>query len=888
MPAIYPVASNRVSERLLQARLQSQFDFDRLQLVRLQDQLSTGLRLTTPSDDAPAAARAITVQRLLEQKQQVFTNVSTTSSYVAATETSLARVSDLLANIRANTLAAVDSTNGETERNIIIEEINRSIEQLVSVGNQQFRGRHLFAGSNTTEAPFRYQGTHIVYEGNEVDLFSLVDTDFLLDANVNGNEVFGAISSEVKGGVDLEPILTLDTKLSTLRNGAGVTKGSFLISDGSSTKTINIASAETVGDVVRLIEGNPPDGRQITVRLTNNAFSVDIDDAAGGNLTVREVAGGTTANELGIVNPLGVGIKTLFGEDLAPKLQLTTKLTDILGTRASTVLSSTGVDNDIIIEAAENGSEINGVLVNIVSTGVIAGDGAIATFDEVNRVLEVNVNPGVTTANTVVAAINNTAEFTAALDSKSDSDNSGLGPIEFGARGVFLGGSGIVFDKTSGVQVFNGGQTHTLTFDSAETIEDLLNVFNGSSANLSARISENGEGIEVRSRLSGSNFSIGENGGNSATELGLRTLTRETLLSDLNFGRGVDLTGGNDSLASDPRFIESTEARVDFTIRRDGSPDLEIDISSAQTTGDVIDLINTHPDNRGTSPVTARLARTGNGIQITDEDNSGNQSLTILRGDSFAAWDLGLIERGQDEASLSASTPAAATVTFPQPNDRNTGIVISATVGGPGFNSTEVIYRDILSGGGATATFAGGRLFVDIDAGQTTANTVIDAINTQGTFTAALETIQDPANNGSGVIETTGVVGTFSGGTFDEVQGADVNPSETKGVFNSLVRLSEALNRFDLVEVSRAAQMLDDDFERLSFSRADLGARSRSLQVLEEQVQDEDIQLRATLSEEIDADLVKAISELSARQANMEATLRLIGQTLQLSVLSFI
>ncbi|MBI2477497.1 MAG: hypothetical protein HYV60_02245, partial [Planctomycetia bacterium] len=342
------------------------------------------------------------------------------------------------------------------------------------------------------------------------------------------------------------------------------------------------------------------------------------------------------------------------------------------------------------------------------------------------------------------------------------------------------------------------------------------------------------------------------------------------------------------ALAADPNFVGSSGRRVDFTIRRNGSPDLEIDISSANTIGDVIDLINTHPDNRGTSPITARLAEFGNGIQITDENNSGAQSLTIVRGDSFAAWDLGLIARGEDNAELSASVPAEATVSFPQPNDRNTGIVIAAKVGGPSFNNIPVIYRDILGNGGATATYAGGRLFVDIDAGQTTANRIIDAINAQGTFTAQLETLQDPTNNGSGVIETTGTVATFAGGAFDKVQGRDVNPAETKGVFNSLLRLSDALASFDLVEIGRAVGMLDDDFERLTFSRADLGARARSLDVLGQRVQDEDVQLRASLSKELDADLVKVISDLSARQANMEATLRVIGQTLQLTVLNFI
>lgn len=888
MPAINPVATRRVSEQLLQSRLQSQFNFDRLDLLRLQDQLSTGLRLSAPSDDAPAAARAITLQRILEQKQQVITNVSTTSSYVGATDNALARVSELLNGIRADALSAVDTTNSDAQRRVIAEEVSRAIEQLVNVGNQQFRGRYLFAGSKTTQSPFELQGTHVVYQGNEVDLNSLVDANYLLHANVTGNEVFGAISPEVRGTADLNPILTLDTKLRSLRGGLGVDKGSILISDGRSTKTVNIATAETVRDVVRLIESNPPDGRQVTVRLTNNALTIDIDDAGGGNLTVREVAGGTTARQLGIFNSQGVGVQQLYGTDLEPRLQLTTRLVDLLGSRASAVLPSNGPGNDIVIQAAENGVDVNGVVVQIVSNGSIAGDGATATFDQANGVLRVDVNSGVTTAGTVVNAINATGSVTAQLDDKLDPENTGLGIIQLGATGAFNGGSGKVFDKQSGIQIVTGGRTHTISFEDAENVEDMLNLLNGSAAGLSARIAADGRGIEVRSRVSGADFKIGENGGTTATELGIRTLNRDTQLADLNFGRGVDLTGGNDALAADPAFVGISGPHVDFTIRRNGSPDLDIDIRSAKTFGDVIDLINTHPSNQGASPVTARLAAFGNGIEITDQNNSGLQSLTVVRRGSFAAWDLGLIERGEDQASLVASTLAKATVAFPQPNDRNTGIVLSAKVGGPSFNGIDVIYRDILSGGAATATYIGGQLFVDMDAGQTTANAIVSAINAQGTFTASLDTVQDPTNNGSGKIATTGTVATFAGGAFDNIQGADVNAQETKGVFNSLLRLSKALANSDLIEIGRAVEMLDDDFERLTFTRADIGARSRSLDILAQRVQDEDVQLRATLSEEIDADLVKVISELSARQASVEATLRLIGQTLQLTVLNFI
>ncbi|MEX0819335.1 MAG: flagellar hook-associated protein FlgL, partial [Pirellulaceae bacterium] len=443
MPAIYPIASSRVSETLVQKRLVSQFNHDNLDLVRLQDQLSTGIRLSAPSDDAPAAGRAISLQRVIEQKQQAITNVNTTSSYIAATDNALANVSDVLNEIRAKALSAVESTTSQGERRVIRQEIDEAVKQLVSAGNQQFRDRYLFGGSNTTQPPFVQRGTHVVYQGNEVELQSRVDANFLLDTNVTGDEVFGAISSAVRGTADLDPIVTLDTKLNSLRDGVGITKGRFLVSDGTSTKTIDIGSAETVGDVVRLIESNPPDGRQITVRLTNNALAIDIDDAGGGNLTIREVAGGTTAKQLGIVNTLGVGTQQLVGEDLAPRLQLTTPLTDILGVRASAVLPSTGFHNDIFIEAAENGESINGVAVRIVSNGAVAGNEAIATFDEVNRVLEIDVNPGVTTANTVVNAINATDQFRAQLDSKADANNTGTGQVSLGATATFDGGSGI-------------------------------------------------------------------------------------------------------------------------------------------------------------------------------------------------------------------------------------------------------------------------------------------------------------------------------------------------------------------------------------------------------------------------------------------------------------
>ena len=198
--------------------------------------------------------------------------------------------------------------------------------------------------------------------------------------------------------------------------------------------------------------------------------------------------------------------------------------------------------------------------------------------------------------------------------------------------------------------------------------------------------------------------------------------------------------------------------------------------------------------------------------------------------------------------------------------------------------------QDGLTGDQASATFdpQAKRLTIQIDASQTTANSVIAAVVANTPFTAGLDATTDPTNDGSGVLGGTGELATTTGGAPELLRGEDANPIEVKGVFNSLMRLNDALTDFDLKAVERAVSILDDDFRRLTFARSEVGARARDFDALQRRLENEEVDLRASLSLQIDADLVDVISRLSARQANMEATLRLIGQSLQLTVLSFL
>lgn len=733
--------------------------------------------------------------------------------------------------------------------------------------------------------------------------------------------------------------------------------------------------------------------------------------------------------------------------------------------RAAVTLS--GSNNDLVLTATTAGSEFNQVSIQLIDGGVM-GNAAIASFNATAGRLELVVDgSGGTQIQTLINAINAEGTFSAAYDPTTPADggyigtasvlpadlgaevgntsqsggdsntfyvhvnsvdstandvletlnadstfsqlfaarldpydgptraNRGIGRLSFDSVGESRGGTGESLDLSSGIQISVGEDVYTVRFEGARTIEDVLNRIQYSGAPVSAEFDSTGA-IKVRSRLSGVDFSIGENGGNTATQLGIRSLSTETPLSALNYGQGIQTREG-----------------TDFTIRRNDGVEIAIDVSSASTIGDVLDLINDHPDNQDAGRVTARMALVGNGIEIVDDDPVGEQTLTILQTfGSKAAEGLGLIARGATEgfanqgaeptrSSLDVKFPApqdlntsfrieaidpgsdfngvdvilmdggaigdsasavydsgAGTLTitidpsattarkviqaieaegtftaslttvngpnngsgvigttgslgltaggsstpeaqvaelgleFASPADTNTAFVIRALAGGTAWNDVEVEFVDALAGNVASASYdsLNKRLTVQLDAAATTTATIIGAINSEGTFEAELDTSVDPTNSGLGIPGGTGVQGDLSGGTAEALTGRDVNPLTTQGVFDSFARIISVLQQSspDLGELERLGKQLDDDLSRITFALADIGARNRALEIVDTRIEDESIQLQATLSKEIEADLVESISNLAAQQATYEASLRLIAQSFQLSLLEFL
>ncbi|QDT05592.1 Flagellar hook-associated protein 3 [Rubripirellula lacrimiformis] len=323
--------------------------------------------------------------------------------------------------------------------------------------------------------------------------------------------------------------------------------------------------------------------------------------------------------------------------------------------------------------------------------------------------------------------------------------------------------NGAGLDLSDGIQIIQGDKTFTVNFDGAEDLSDVLIAINRSGADVTAELDQAEGRIVLRSQRMGVDYSIGENGGDTAAALGIRSADTTTSLASLGRDRGLALNPNSS----------------DLTIIRPDGVELEFDLEGAETIADVIDLIRNHPQNQDTRRVLVDLNDFGNGLQLKAPPGAG--ALTVTQtAVSNAGTRLGLIPLGQNTSS-------------------------------------------------------------------------------------------------GGVV-----------GSVDTIVGEDYATRDAGGALDTLLRLQRAVESGDGPEIERLQAKLDIDLDRASRVRGKVGVWTQNLDQLQETTETRVIQLRAQLSEEIDADLTEVISELGQRQVSLEASLRIIGQTASMTVLNYL
>ncbi len=203
------------------------------------------------------------------------------------------------------------------------------------------------------------------------------------------------------------------------------------------------------------------------------------------------------------------------------------------------------------------------------------------------------------------------------------------------------------------------GAAATIDIASAVTLDDVAKRIN-TALNISVRatVSDQGLVLEDLTGQTASNLTVADLGGGSAaadlgiagtsagtskiTGAGVYKLTRNTLLSELNDGRGI-------------RFGNGTDFQITLG---DGSL-VNIDLTTQASVGDVLDSLNAASPGK----LRAEIDASGNRLKLYDDTGSTSSAFAVTTfGTSSAASDLGLLKSSNDEITGDAIFAGANTV----------------------------------------------------------------------------------------------------------------------------------------------------------------------------------------------------------------------------------
>lgn len=161
-------------------------------LVRAQQQIATGRRILTPSDDPVGAARALEVTQTQSLNAQYGVNRQHAKSSLGSLEGTLSSVTALLQDVKTTVIAAGNGALGDTERGFMATELLGRFEQLLGLANTRDAvGNYLFAGFQVTAPAYTKDASNVVtFDGDAGQKLVQVDATRQMSVTSPGSTVF--------------------------------------------------------------------------------------------------------------------------------------------------------------------------------------------------------------------------------------------------------------------------------------------------------------------------------------------------------------------------------------------------------------------------------------------------------------------------------------------------------------------------------------------------------------------------------------------------------------------------------------------------------------------------------------------------------------------------
>jgi len=195
----------------------------RQQMDLLSNEMSSGSKLSRPSDNPFGAQQSLSARSGLTRLSQYTTNVQAAQSQLQNADSISDSLQTTLDKALQLTTQGLSGSTTAVQRTALSTQIDDITKQVMSLGNSAVGGQYLFAGTKTNTAPFTQSGGTVTYNGNTDPIYTRIDDNTLVQSNVDGHDLFAgskdifATLNTIQQGLNANDTTAIQNGLADLR-----------------------------------------------------------------------------------------------------------------------------------------------------------------------------------------------------------------------------------------------------------------------------------------------------------------------------------------------------------------------------------------------------------------------------------------------------------------------------------------------------------------------------------------------------------------------------------------------------------------------------------------------------------------------------------------------
>jgi flagellar hook-associated protein 3 FlgL len=186
----------RITLRMMTDTTLSNIQRNQERTEQLQSQLTSGSRITRPSDDPTGAAHALSFQEGLDTTEQYLTNIDQAKSWLNTTDAALDTVTSVLQRARELAVQAGNDTFDAQDRAAMQAEITQLQAHALDLSHAKFGAYYLFAGTRSDQPGYVQANpstTPGAYQGNASQVQREISPGVTLGINADAQATFDPV-----------------------------------------------------------------------------------------------------------------------------------------------------------------------------------------------------------------------------------------------------------------------------------------------------------------------------------------------------------------------------------------------------------------------------------------------------------------------------------------------------------------------------------------------------------------------------------------------------------------------------------------------------------------------------------------------------------------------